>query len=116
MSEKRSHELWEVVRSNEQSATVGAVGGSAICRLYCEGPRNRKGKARAQQIVREHNSHADLLTALRELKSLTHHLTIGPLDAAAQYGPDYRPPTEEDVRGVYTKVNDAIAKAEKVQS
>lgn len=55
-----------------------------------------------------------LLAACKVAADLYDHLSLGPLDAAAKYGPDYEPPTGEDMLAVRESLGLAIQKAEPV--
>lgn len=54
----------------------------------------------------------ELLAACKRGQELIRHLCMGPLDAAAQYGPDYEPPTSDDIVAEIRLIQAAIAKAE----
>jgi hypothetical protein len=54
-----------------------------------------------------------LLEACRWARYLYDQLALGPLEAAAKYGPDYTPPSDEDWLKMRGMLEAAIAEAEK---
>ncbi len=54
---------------------------------------------------------SDLLAACKRAAELYDDLSIGTLEAAARYGPDYEPPTANDCLRVRGELDSAIAKA-----
>lgn len=54
----------------------------------------------------------ELLKACEEARNLYDHLALGTLEAAAKYGPDYEPPTDEDCLEVRDLLETVINKAE----
>jgi hypothetical protein len=54
----------------------------------------------------------DLLAACKKAAWLYDEMALGPLGAAAKYGPDYEPPTDQECLNIRQIINDAIAKAE----
>ena len=56
----------------------------------------------------------DLFTACQQAADFYDALALGPLDAAAKYGPDWEPPTDEQLLELRSTLNSAIAKATKI--
>jgi dynactin complex subunit len=55
---------------------------------------------------------SQLLVACKSAATTCDQLSLGPLDAAAKYGPDYEPPDDEYFLNVRGALAEAIAKAE----
>lgn len=52
-----------------------------------------------------------LLRACKAAALLYDHLAMSPLESAVKYGPDYNPPTDEDLLNTRNFLNEAIARA-----
>ncbi|KKM98620.1 hypothetical protein LCGC14_1156030 [marine sediment metagenome] len=65
----------------------------------------------AEQIVRCVNSHDALVEAARRAAELYDRASLGTLEAAAQYGPEYEPPTDADCLKVRGDLEAALALA-----
>ncbi len=57
----------------------------------------------------------ELLAACRYARELYDQLAYGPLDGAAHFGPDWSPPTNDDMLRVRGRLESAILKAESVK-
>lgn len=56
---------------------------------------------------------AELLNACEGARNLYDHMALGSLEAAAKYGPDYEPPTDEDCLQVRGALESAITNAKR---
>lgn len=120
MSEKHTPGPWKVRRptkpkDHEASLNVGVSGvvnGEEEIILEAFGQTSRTGFPAALANAQLCAAAPDLLKVSKRARELYDHLSLGTLEAAVKYGPDYEPPTDYDWLQMRGALEAAIAKAE----
>lgn len=94
------------------SCEITRTGEMAVLATVCLPAEDRSGHQEGRANATLIAAAPDLLKACRHAASLYDHLSLGTLEAAVKYGPNYEPPSDEDCLQVRGLLGDAIAKAE----
>lgn len=79
-----------------------------ICKIHGNDILNPSRRVDAELILRAVNSYDDTLEALEQARWLYDQLSLGSLEAAAKYGDNYEPPTDEQYLEIRRMIESAI--------
>jgi hypothetical protein len=105
------------VYSGEKENCLSEMPNSSNCLFWKDGKWDDEKKCWETNLQDEANARLiaaapDLLEACKSAALLYDHLAMSTLEAAVKYGPDYKPPTDEDMLETRNCLNEAISKAE----